>query len=647
LRGLLPRLKNEVCALYDLVKADERDDDVQGAVEIPITDVIKTRAFIATNYLFPEHRFNASQYHNDSSEIEDKAILVQRWCFRRYWDTDEDMLKKDSKCGSVTRLRYDSEEITDPSLRFSDHKLRSRFRGGVVRGGSYKGGKICVPSVDMVDVNEMEEAVLTAEPKQQYVVDDMFCGASGASCGIRQAGFRIGLACDSDVAAGNSYRENFPEATFKRMSLSDLIEDLENTTEHADFVHLSPPCQVFSPAHTIPGRNDSANVAALYLCKEILRLRCPRISTGEQTFGLLFDRNQEFFTALVGQYTALGYSFSWDLLRFKQFGVPSIRRRLIWIASCPGEVLPPFPSPSNDKYGLPPAVTLREVFKGIGSESSHDPLHNVQQMLAKARASDNFLGKPYDDRTQVGTVTTQGSTACHPSGRRRFTLRELACIQSFPKEHKFLGTFTQINRQIGNAFPPAVVKILYQHLRTWLLGQDRVVPFKPHRAGGIIVIPIEDDDKDNEVVEIARPTRSGDHGTGSHGEEVIEIESPSGSEKNNSIGSHDDEVVEISPPTGAFEDSNRTINLVEGTIVLDDSDSDSDVVGVTRLSRTSSRTMSVESLRSIMEIDMTIDERINSGSGQVTDRHIELHSRSQRTSTRGYKVPNKRPRLCN
>jgi site-specific DNA-cytosine methylase len=493
----------------------------------------------------------------------------------------------------------------------------------------------------MVDDNEAEEAVLTAKPNQQYVVDDMFCGASGASCGIRQAGFRIGLACDSDVAAGNSYRVNFPEARFKQMNLADLIDELEHTTEHADIVHLSPPCQVFSPAHTRAGRNDSANVAALYLCKEYLRRRCPRISTGEQTFGLLFDRNQEFFTALVGQYTALGYSFSWDLLRLKQFGVPSIRRRLIWIASCPGEALPPFPSPTNDKYGLPPAVTLREAFKGIEPESSRDPLHNVQQMLTKARASVSFEGKPYDDRTQVGTVTTQGSVMCHPSGRRAFTLRELACIQSFPKKHKFLGTFTQINRQIGNAFPPSVVKILYQSLRTWLLEQDHVLPFKP----GIVVIPVDDDDdNDEEVVEIAPPTESGSHGTGSSDEEVIEIEPPSGFE-NDSFGSHDDEVAEIPPPSIVFVDNNGTRNPVEDTIVLDDSDADSDVVMLNRLSRSSSRTMSVESLRSLIEIDMTIDERISSGSGQVIDRHIELHSRSQRTSNPGYKVPKKRRRL--
>lgn len=136
------------------------------------------------------------------------------------------------------------------------------------------------------------------------------------------------LACDKDHAACETYRQNFPEAALKQMSICDWIEESGNSTTHSDISHFSPPCQAFSPAHTRTGKDDEVNARALLTVEKVLERRRPRISTGEQTFGLLFDRNEEFFNALVGQYSALGYSFSWNILRFKEYGLPSIRRRL-------------------------------------------------------------------------------------------------------------------------------------------------------------------------------------------------------------------------------------------------------------------------------------------------------------------------------
>ncbi len=60
----------------------------------------------------------------------------------------------------------------------------------------------------------------------------------------------------------------------------------------------------------------------------------------------------------------------------------------------------------------------------------------------------------------------------HPSGAREFTLRESACLQGFPTSHQFFGTKTQVKTQIGNAFPPNTVEVLYRHIREWLVKED-------------------------------------------------------------------------------------------------------------------------------------------------------------------------------
>lgn len=144
LRGLLPRFKNEVCALYDINQEDQRPENIQAAVEIPVTEVIRTRALLRTNDAFPSHRFNRSQWET-VDDIENKAVLVQRWKHHRYWPTTEAMASKKSYSGAVVRLRC--SEIEDPYLRVADDKLRNEFRGGIIRGGSFRGGQITIPTV--------------------------------------------------------------------------------------------------------------------------------------------------------------------------------------------------------------------------------------------------------------------------------------------------------------------------------------------------------------------------------------------------------------------------------------------------------------------------------------------------------------------
>ncbi|KAI0863543.1 S-adenosyl-L-methionine-dependent methyltransferase [Xylaria cubensis] len=579
MQGQLPKYKNEVCALYDINKEDNRPEDEQAAVEISATEIIRTRALLRTNNPFPLHRFNRSQWET-VEDIENKSVLVQRWKHYTYWPTTEAMLTKRSYSGAVIRLR--SSDIEDPHLRSTDETLRNEFRGGIMRGGSFRDGQATIPTVDVEGGQNVEA---TLEHGQKYTVDDFFCGAGGASCGIRRGGFQVNIACDMDNAACKTYRENFPEANLKQMNIFQYIDQLENSTDHPDLVHFSPPCQVFSPAHTRPGKNDEANVTALYSIEKVLERKRPRVSTGEQTFGLLFDRNEEVFNALVGQYTALGFSFSWDILHFKHYGMPSTRRRLIWIASCPGEVLPPFPSPTNAEASkeLPAPVTLRDVLRKIKGGRHNDPLHDIELMLGKAKHSLKFPQAPYDDRRQIGTVTTSGSDRAHPSGQRNFTLRELAYIQGFPRSHQFFGTRTQITRQIGNAFPPIVVEILYRHLRKWLLQQDRVMPLHYNAR---TLDSIED------AVLVPQPAKS---------KHLIVIDDGGDEEYHNQ---------EASAFTNIRVEEAISIDDYDDAIMVDLTD-DNVVEGYASFSRESSRTLSAESLPSLIEMEVDNEDRVN------------------------------------
>ncbi|KAJ4147603.1 hypothetical protein LMH87_002115 [Akanthomyces muscarius] len=140
------------------------------------------------------------------------------------------------------------------------------------------------------------------------------------------------------------------------------------------------------------------------------------------------------------------------------------------IAAAPGERLPPFPSPTHSEHGGNGTKPFNTVASTLARVRDGDDLHDPAAVMSFNPP------RPTWDANRLGrTITTGGANAYHPSGLRDFTLRELACLQGFPEKHRFVGTKTKIRRQIGNAFPPNTVYVLYKHLHEWLLRQDNIL----------------------------------------------------------------------------------------------------------------------------------------------------------------------------
>ncbi|KAI0569271.1 S-adenosyl-L-methionine-dependent methyltransferase [Pyrenophora tritici-repentis] len=57
---------------------------------------------------------------------------------------------------------------------------------------------------------------------------------------------------------------------------------------------------------------------------------------------------------------------------------------------------------------------------------------------------------------------TSGVTSLHPSGKRNFTTRELALLQSLPHDHCLTGRQSKAVKRIGNMFPPVMAEAVYR-----------------------------------------------------------------------------------------------------------------------------------------------------------------------------------------
>ncbi|KAL8717893.1 MAG: hypothetical protein Q9225_004918 [Loekoesia sp. 1 TL-2023] len=283
--------------------------------------------------------------------------------------------------------------------------------------------------------------------KRQYTFGDSFCGAGGMSRAAHQTGLHIKYAFDCNKNACTSYAMNFPRADLHCLWADEFVR--VHGDRKVDIAHLSPPCQFFSDAHTVAGKDDEMNTASLFAVGELLKKSKPRIVTLEQTFGIVLRaRHQGYLNALVQVFTSHGFSIRWRLLHCADYGLPQMRLRTFMIASCPGEPLPPFPKPthssSSSTTGLLAWTTINATINSIPpSAPNHEP--------EKCKIRDEV---PRSGDRIARTITCNGGGQVHPSGKRDLTIREFAALQGFPMEHVFGQVGAK--KQIGNAVPPLV-----------------------------------------------------------------------------------------------------------------------------------------------------------------------------------------------
>ncbi|KAK4145389.1 S-adenosyl-L-methionine-dependent methyltransferase [Dichotomopilus funicola] len=462
LEGLLStnEKRNELVVVEEVRPFSPDHWERQGLVSVSPSQIEKLRRMRMTNAPFPQHRFNPDLKKKGRAWLEEHGLLVCRHWYRLLYNSS----KRDRPTEHV--LRNLTEKEADGDYTASDSIKLIQWRGGRTPGGSHIPGQTGPPVIDLeATASDPPASPPRRVPGQKYTAGDLFCGAGGASRGITRAGLQLVFAVDNWGHAVHTWKSNFPTLRIYHMDAEDFIA-ADHTSHTVDILHLSPPCQVWSPAHTVAGKNDEENMKALYTCAPLVAKHKPRVFTVEQTFGLTNPKFAAHFHQFLREFTDLGYSIRWGIISLENYGVPQTRKRLTIIGSAPGEALPPFPAPTHNERGtngLKPWVTARAALDPAARHRDH-PLNQP------TRAATPPPRLPWNADGLVKTITTSGGMNYHWSGTRDFTRLEYALLQTFPTWHRFEGAC--VKRQIGNAFPPVVVRTLYEHLVDWLLEQD-------------------------------------------------------------------------------------------------------------------------------------------------------------------------------
>ncbi|KXS93617.1 hypothetical protein AC578_5916 [Pseudocercospora eumusae] len=386
-------------------------------------------------------------------------------------DSDDDVIvvrTQPVKKRKITGERDELEEIFSP--RGKEPGLpRSRVTN--FQRPTYSGEVEAGPSTfnysRLARAAQGEAAQPYPQVQKRYTMTDLFCGMGGVSEGARMAGLHVKYGVELEKHVAQTHQLNHhKDCQTLQMHVGDFLHD--GKVLPVDVLHSSCPCRYWSMQHTVPGKNDEENIAASFMVMQAARKTRCRVMTFEQAPGLMWKKdNKPFWQLWINQITSMGWEVEWRVINFVNHCNPQGRRRLIVLASCPGQQLPEFPAETSGP-GLRPFVTVNEAISGIGPGVSH---HNPQQMRKEQRINPRNLPAADGDKVLQHIVDCKGAQALHPNGRRKFTIREAMRLQTFPDDYEIQidsksgkTPYGKAVAMVGDAVPPVVMKDVFTNV---------------------------------------------------------------------------------------------------------------------------------------------------------------------------------------
>ncbi|WIG47509.1 DNA cytosine methyltransferase [Bacillus halotolerans] len=329
-------------------------------------------------------------------------------------------------------------------------------------------------------------------------VVSLFSGCGGLDLGLEQAGFNVVWANDIDKTAVDTYKYNMDSVVIQK----DITKISTDEIPECDLVAAGFPCQPFSSAGSRKGVSDERGT----LFEEAIRVieaKKPLIVLFENVRGLLSTKNLDgslLIDSIVETLKDLepGYNINYKLLKASDYGVPQQRYRVIFIGIRKDlGVDYEFPEPTHSLND--PDLTVGNVLKNIAGLPNQDEiwelspqskklipfikeggswkdipfdhlpprLKKIREDMKKYRAP-NFYRRFARDEingTITAAATPENCGIIHPIENRRYSVREVARIQSFPDDFIFVGTsLASKYKVIGNAVPPKLGKIIGETL---------------------------------------------------------------------------------------------------------------------------------------------------------------------------------------
>lgn len=327
-------------------------------------------------------------------------------------------------------------------------------------------------------------------------VADFFCGGGGFSEGFRQAGFEIVFAVDKWEPAVKTYKGNKPGVNVIQddvIRIANLPDDeFEALVPDSEVIIGSPPCQSFSHSNKSGNADKSIGIRLIEAYLKIIARK--KFKQGSVLKYWVLENVPAVKKHIKEEYTAADFGLDGDFVlrphdgasgkyNAKYFGAPTNRERYL----C-GE-FPRLAETKNDKD----VTTLKQVLDSLGDPLRTDnglitdinyptlaleaqqvtDQHYIYELAEfecktaiRLKQDKGYMGKmsfpenlDKPARTVMATMTASAREAMILNyGENRYrlpTVREVACMMSFPIDYWFYGDSKGVKHTlVGNAVPP-------------------------------------------------------------------------------------------------------------------------------------------------------------------------------------------------
>jgi len=302
---------------------------------------------------------------------------------------------------------------------------------------------------------------------------------------------------DIDIDSSNSFVKNFPAAISFRGDIRQMAaEILQPVLKNRDAPILfsgCAPCQPFSRQNKSSNALDPRRT----LLREFSRFVeawLPEYIFIENVPGMQKLQSNSPLKNFQKKLKSLCYHTDCGIVPALWYGVPQTRERLVLIASRVGPIA--FPKATHGNSSEQKAFTtvsdwIRNLPPIAAGETHKDDPDHVAAKLSRmnlTRIQSTPEGKGRESwppelwldchKTHNGHSDVYGrlswnkqasglTTRCisysngrfgHPEQDRAISVREAACLQTFPVNYQFSGSVSSRARQIGNAVPPKMAE---------------------------------------------------------------------------------------------------------------------------------------------------------------------------------------------
>lgn len=312
----------------------------------------------------------------------------------------------------------------------------------------------------------------------------LFSGCGGLDLGFERAGFNIPVANEFDKTIWATFKANHPqthliEGDVRQVTRKDIEPFLSG---EVDGIIGGPPCQSWSEAGALRGIEDARGQLFYDYIRLLTEFR-PKFFLAENVSGMLANRHSEAVQNILKLFREAGYNVSLTLVNAKDYGVAEERKRVFYIGFR-DDLDVQFKFPQGSTAEDDKKLTLRDIIWDLqdtavpaGPKNHHNPAAVNNNEYYTGDFSSMFMSrnrvKGWDE--QAFTVQASGRQCqLHPQAPkmvkmdkdvcrfvkgqehlyRRMTIREVARVQGFPDDFRFVYEETNnAYKMIGNAVP--------------------------------------------------------------------------------------------------------------------------------------------------------------------------------------------------